>query len=244
MKIQKFSFVFLAFLMVHQIDCKKGDDTGDIVVIQTEGLKIVEAVVDVVTKFLSKSIEAVTEAEPTVRSVIRNVQKYFINTLWDITVDQLNEFEGLSENKKHAIECIKLQGPNLTGTVLNFTSDWSNWKVKGWVLSAINLESLVNLTQVTNEEMKSLTKELDECVNAEDVQACSDEVSSKLLDVLKIFAYDIQVEANKTTQIIQKIGNFTELMQQDSWYIFKGRFQIVSNAISKCIEKNSSTTKA
>ncbi|KAJ8921552.1 hypothetical protein NQ315_003172 [Exocentrus adspersus] len=238
MKVQKTAFLFIAFLMLYQIDCKKADNDGNKVVIQTEGLKIIQAFIDVVTQFLVTGIEAFSEASSTIINVVTNVEKYFIETLWDIIMNQLNVLEeGLTENKKVVIKCIQLQGPNITDTVLNFTYEWSTWELNAMKASANLFKALVGSVQNMNNQMKNLTKDMDECVNAEDVEACSDEIFRTASTLMKFLWSIFEIEMDATKNFIGNITIAKDRKQQDAAQEFESRITSVSSAISNCIQE-------
>ncbi|KAJ8921553.1 hypothetical protein NQ315_003173 [Exocentrus adspersus] len=238
MKFLQF-FVFLVFFM-YQTDCIKSDDGdgGNIVVINTSLVKIIETVVDMTVNFIIKE-----DTIHSIQTVIGKVEKLLINTLWESVVDELNELEvGFNDTNKAAIECIKEQGSNLAGTLWQYMYQLAGCNVEGSIIKTnIVLPMLVDIS-ATNEDMKSLTKEMDVCVHAPDVQLCADFISGKMLEALQSLWTTLQEDIDTALKRVENYDNTIEVCKRNSEDDFKNEIAQVKSKISKCIEDKTSNS--
>ncbi|KAJ8921551.1 hypothetical protein NQ315_003171 [Exocentrus adspersus] len=240
MKFLKRSFVLLALLYA-QIECIKaddGDNSGEIVVINTSAIKIIEAVVDITVNFISKGIMWLNSESSDIPRILANAEKVVIDALWDTIVDELNELqEGLSDDKKAAVECIKENGSNLTETALNFTYQIVTCGIQVSIFKANLAMPLLGDIGKTNDQLKSLTKELDKCQDVEDVKVCADKISDEILEEFKNLWTKLQEDIAIARQLSESFDKTAEACQQEASDELEKKITNVISDISQCVEE-------
>ncbi|KAJ8921375.1 hypothetical protein NQ315_002991 [Exocentrus adspersus] len=235
MKFLNLSVILFIFLMMHQIDGIKGDSNGN---------SIFEGLVDLTTRFTLDVIIAITDASPTIKNTLRQVEENVINKVWDtilfmlnqLEFDQLNEMEtSLSERQKEVVECIKKHGPDFVSTILNFTSDLSNDEVEIFVRTLNAYVPIINLTLTTNQEMIPLTEQLDNCTDVEDKQTCLDEASNKITELVKKFVLEIVSKFDEMDKVTQELKDLKESWRKEASKRLEEGIGMATSVLIKCI---------
>ncbi|KAJ8921549.1 hypothetical protein NQ315_003169 [Exocentrus adspersus] len=237
MKLLKPSVVFLALLFV-QTECIRNGDTysADKVEIDVSGYKLIEDIIDIILIIAAQAIKLLNVYKTDIERELVKIEKTAIDNLWDVVVDLLNEIEkDLNATYKAPIDCIKQHGSSLTGTVLNLTDQMTTCQIQ--VLTMRINVTLPILTHIydTVEQLQSLTINVKKCGDAENVTACGNEISDRMVEAVTILLNELPEDIEEAGKLLADADIFAETCGQDATEQLEKNLDKVTSEISQWV---------